>query len=76
MFTIEEVNAARPAPQYNIPAGAKREYEVNAVKRAVEEQARREEIGVGNTVRKAVLAAWQKLTSAPLPETRSKQTAG
>ena len=75
MFTIEEARASRPASQLNIPMGAKYECGEEAVKQAVEEIARAEEIGFDQNVRKTISAAWKKLTAGELPGTSNEQKA-
>ena len=75
MFTIEEVKSARTTTQFNIPAGAKREYGEDSIKRAIEEQARAEDASAVKNLRSVFSTVWQRLTGSIVPVSGRRQSA-
>jgi len=61
MFSIEEAKANRPAATVNIPASACREFEKDAVARAIEEKVATGQAETSNVILSALVQVWNKL---------------
>lgn len=76
MFTIEEVESARPTAQFKVPAGAKREYREGSIERAIEDQAHAEDAITAKNLHGVLSTVWQRLTHKIVPVSGRRQSAG
>jgi hypothetical protein len=71
MYTIEDAKLSRLNPTYNIPEGAAREHDREAIIRALESDAQAAHEQNVTLFRRFVSSHWQKLTGSTTDRTRS-----